>query len=197
MERIAPGLEASQGRPGYFPFRRAATLVQFGDLDLALIEIQEARRLGQGRPNDDFLFLEILRRANLTQALRQVEKFESDPSLDARVVAECIHVLATYADQLADVPFRTVANKILELANRFERAPDRDKVQASTLAIVQFNRGLVQLRLGQLEEAHRSLELASVSDPTIPELLQARNLTSYDEDARKVASQYYQRPVAA
>jgi len=70
-------------------------------------------------------------------------------------------------------------------------------VHASTLAIVQFNRGLVLLRLGQLHEAQRSLDLASISNPTIPELLRARGLTSYDEQAREIASQYYHRLVAA
>jgi Tfp pilus assembly protein PilF len=121
----------------------------------------------------------------------------SDPDLDARVLAECVHVLATSADQLADEPFQAMAARILELADRFERAPGRDRVHASTLAIVQFNRGLVQLRLGQLHEAQRSLEMARASDPTVPELHKARSLTSYDQQAREIASQYFDRPVAA
>ncbi len=196
FEQIAPPAVASQFRR-YFSFRRAATLLQLQRLDLALIEIQEARRLGQSHPNDDFLLLEILRRANLPRAIHTAETLASNRALDAKVLAGCVHVLATYAEQLADDSFPTVAKTILELAERFERAPGRDRVHASILALVQFNRGLVQLRMGQLDEARHSLDLASATDPTIPELIQARNLTSYDNQAREIASQYYHRPVAA
>ena len=197
FERMAPASIAGQIRPGFFSLRRAATLLQLQLLDMALVDIQEARRLGQSHPNVDFLFLEILRWANLPRAVQTVDVLISDPALDARVLAECVHVLATHADQLADEPFETVARKILELADRFEHAPGRDRVPASTLAIVQFSRGLVQLRLGQHQEAHRFLDLASASDPTIPDLLRARELTDYDEQAREIASNYYRRPVAA
>ena len=197
FERIAPPSVAGQSRPGYFSYRRAVVLLQLEQLDLALVEIQEARRLAQGHSNDDFLLLEILRKADLPRAIQTVDELVSDRAIEAKVLAECVHVLATHADQLADEPFRAVARRILELADRFERAPGRDRVQASTLAIVQFNRGLVLLRLGRLHEAQRSLELAGTSNPTIPELTRARNLTSYDEEAREIASAYYHRPVAA
>ena len=170
-------------------------LLQLEQLDLALVEIQEARRLEQGHPNDDFLLLEILRKVNLPGALQTVNEMASEPDLDAKVIAECVHVLATHADQLADEPFQLVARRILELADRFERTPGRDRVQASTLAIVQFNRGLVELRVGHPQEAQRSLDLTSTSNPTVPELLRARNLTTYDDQAREIASQYYHRPV--
>ena len=153
FERIVTPSVAGQFRPGYFSYRRAAVLLQLEQLDLALVEIEEARRLAQGHPNDDFLLLEILRKANLPKAVQTAHELASDPDLDARVLAECVHVLATSADQLADEPFQAMAARILELADRFERAPGRDRVHASTLAIVQFNRGLVQLRLGQLHEA--------------------------------------------
>ena len=138
-------------------------LLQLEQLDLALVEIQEARRLAQGHPNDDFLLLEILRKTNLPRAVQTAYEMASDPDLDARVLAECVHVLATSADQLADEPFQAIAARILDLADRFERAPGRDRVHASSLAIVQFNRGLVQLRLGQLHEAQRSLDMASAA----------------------------------
>ena len=107
-----------------------------------------------------------------------------------------MHLLATSADQLADEPFQAIARRILELADRFERAPGRDRVPASTLAIVQFNRGLACFAWA----ASRSTAFAgtgSASDPTIPELLRARGLTSYDQQAREIASQYYHRLVAA
>ena len=63
--------------------------------------------------------------------------------------------------------------------------------------MVQFNRGLVQLRLRQLDNARRSLDLASATDPTATELVQARNLTSFDEHAREIASQYSARTLTS
>ena len=120
FERIIPPAVAGQFRAGYFSFRRAAILLQLEQHDLALVEIQEARNLEPGHPHDDFLFLEILRKANLPRAIQSVDELASRPDLDARVVAECVHVLATHADQLADGPFQTIAPRILELADRFD-----------------------------------------------------------------------------
>ena len=197
LERLTPPAVQSRTPPGYFSFRRATTLIQLEEFDLALVEIQEARRLEPGRPNYDFLFLEILREANLPKAIQTVEEWAVNPALDAMVLAGCIHALGTYADELDDEPFQKVAEKILELSDRFDLAPGRERVRASILAMVQFNRGLVQLRLGQLDNARRSLDLASATDPTATELVQARNLTSFDEHARAIASQYNRRLIAA
>ena len=197
FERIAPPAVASQLRPGYFSFRRAVTLFQLQQLDLALIEIQEARRVVQGQPNDDFLLLEILRRASLPQAISKAEELAANPDLDAKVLAECIHVLATHADHLADHQFQAVAETILGLIERFERAPRRDRVRATVLALVQFNRGLILLRLGQIAEAQRSLALAHATNPTLPEIDEAKDWTSYNQRAREIAAQIYARPIAA
>ena len=197
FERIAPPAVASQSRPGYFSFRRAVTLFQLQQLELALIEIQEARRLVQGHPNDDFLLLEILRRANLPQAIHEAEELAANPDLDAKVLAECIHVLATHADHLADHQFQAAAETILGLVERFERAPGRDRVRATDLALVQFNRGLILLRLGQNAEAQRSLALAHATNPTVPEIDEAKDWTSYNQRAREIAAQMYARPIAA
>jgi hypothetical protein len=196
LERVAPPTVLSETPPGYFSFRRATMLIQLQEHDLALVEIQEARRLEPGRPNYDILFLEILREADLPKAIRTVEEWAQKPSLDAKVLAGCVHVMATHADQLADEPFQAIAQKILEFADRFDHAPGRDRVPASILAMVQFNQGLVQLRLGQLESARRSLDLAGATNPTIPELVQARNLTSFDDHAREIASHYNRRSIA-
>ncbi|MGO9597770.1 MAG: hypothetical protein ACLP7Q_07195 [Isosphaeraceae bacterium] len=196
-ERVAPPAVLSGTPSGYFSFRRATMLLQLQELDLALVEILEARRLEPGRPNHDFLFLEILREVNLPKAIRTVEEFALNPALDAKVLAGCIHVLATHADQLADEAFQVIAQKILEFADRFDHAPSRDRIPASILALVQFNRGLVQLRQERLEDARRWLDLASTTDPTAPELVQARNFTSFDEHAREIALQYNRRSIAA
>ena len=197
LERLTPPAVQSRTPPGYFSFRRATMLLQLQELDLALVEILEAQRLRPGHPNYDFLFLEILREANLPKAIQTVEEFALNPALDAKVLAGCVHVLATHADQPSDEPFQSVAQKILELSDRFDHAPGRDRVPASILAMVQFNRGLVLLRLGQLDNARRSLDLASATDPTATELVQARNLTTFDEHAREIASRYNRRPILA
>lgn len=197
LERVAPPFVLSGTPPGYFSFRRATMLIQLQELDLALVEIQEARRLEPGRPNYDFLFLEMLREASLPKAVQTVEDWAKKPSLDAKVLAGCVHVLATHADQLADEPFQVIAQRILEFADRFDLAPGRDRVPASILAMVQFNRGLVQLRRDQLEDARRWLDLASTTDPTAPELAQARAFTAFNEQVREVASQYNRRPMEA
>ncbi len=192
LERIAP---ATVARPGYFSFRRAVILLQLQQLELALIEIQEARRLVKGHPNNDFLVLEILRRANLPQAIREAEELAANADLDAKVLAECIHVLATHADHLADHEFQAAAQTILGLVERFERAPGRDRVRATDLALVQFNRGLILLRLGQIAEAQRSLALAHATNPTVPEIDEAKDWTSYNQRAREIAAQVYARPI--
>ncbi len=194
FERIAP---ATVVRPGYFSFRRAVMLFQLQQFELALIEIQEARRLVKGHPNYDFLLLEILRQANLPQAIREAEELAANPDLDAKVLAECIHVLATHADHLADPQFQVAAETILGLVERFERAPGRDRVRATDLALVQFNRGLILLRLGQIAEAQRSLALAHATNPTVPEIDEAKDWTSYNQRAREIAAQMYARPIAA
>ena len=124
-ERVTPPAVRSGTSPGYFSFRRATMLLQLQELDLALVEVLEARRLEPGRPNYDFLFLEVLRKANLPKAIQTVEELALNPALDAKVLAGCVHVLATHADQLADDPFQTIAQKILEFADRFDHARPR------------------------------------------------------------------------
>ena len=194
FERIAPPAVASQFRRGFFSFRRAGTLLLLGELELAALEIEEARRLEQGHPDDDRLFLEILRRADLPRATREAESLASELNLTAVVLAECIHVLATHADHLADDPFLPVARTILGLIERFERAPGRDRVRATDLALVQFNRGLILLRLGQIAEAQCSLAMAHATNPTLPEIDEAKDWTSYNQRAREIAAQIYARP---
>jgi len=48
FEILAPPEATSVVRPGYFPFRRAETLLLLGKPELARMEIEEARRLGPG-----------------------------------------------------------------------------------------------------------------------------------------------------
>ena len=121
-ESIAPSDALRQGRPGCFSFRRAATLLLLGQLPLAQVEIDEARRLDPGNANDDTLYLEILRRSDLPRVVREAHAMIADSNLAAGLLAECIHVLATHADMLEDGPFQAAADEILRLVHQFDLA---------------------------------------------------------------------------
>ena len=109
----------------------------------------------------------------------------------------CINVLATYADNLPDEQFRPMADRILEWADRFDRAPGREQVLALTLALIQFNRGMILLRLGRTGAAREALNLARSVDPIVSEIEEATRLTSYDQHARELAARVRARPSAA
>jgi hypothetical protein len=153
LEEFSVPEARSTVRPGYFSFRRAGTLLLLGKPELALIEIEEARRVDPGRPHDDSLFLQILRRIDLDRATREAETFAGGPNTSAIVLGECVNVLSTHADDLPDDQFEPVGRCMLDWSDRFEQAPGRERVPASTLALLQFNRGMALLRLGQVEAA--------------------------------------------
>ena len=153
-------------RPGYFSSRRAGTLLLLGKPELALIEIEEARRVDPGRPNDDSLFLQILRRTDLDRAMREADKFAEDPNASAVVLGECVNVLSTHADELPDDQFEPVGRRMLDWSDRFRTGTRARRVPASTLALLQFNRGMALLRLGRVEAAREALRLARA--PSIP-----------------------------
>jgi tetratricopeptide (TPR) repeat protein len=187
----------SARRPGYFAFRRAGTLLLLGKPELALIEIEEARRIDPGQPNDDHLFLEVLRRIDLLRARREAEALAASTQVPAVVLAECINVLATHADDLPEDQFRPVAERILVWADRFDQAAGREQVPALTLALIQFNRGMALLRLGRTEDARDALNLACSVDPFLSEVEEAARITAYDQHARDLAARVRARAIAA
>jgi hypothetical protein len=196
-EMLAPPEGRTDLAPGYFSSRRAETLLLLGRPELALTEIDEARRLGSEDPDDDRLFLEILRRIDLPRAQREAEALASIPDASANVLAECINVLADHADSLPDDQFGPVAERILAWVDRFDRAPGREHVLALTLALLQFNRGMILLRLGRGEAARDALRLAWAVDPVFSEIEEATRLTVYDQSARDLAARVRSRAVAA
>jgi hypothetical protein len=196
-EMVVPPEVKTDLPPGYFESLRAATLYLLGKPELALTEIEETRRLGSSDPDDDRLFLEILRRIALPRALSEAEALAARPDASAGVLAECINVLATHADDLPDDQLKLVPDRILEWADRFDRAPGREQIPASTLALVQFNRGMILLRLGRTEAARDALNLARSVDPILSEIVGATRLTVYDQHARELAARVRARPSAA
>jgi hypothetical protein len=197
FEVLAPPAAASAVRPGYFAFRRAGTLLCLGKPELALLEIEESRRINPGNPNDDRLYLEILRRVDLTRARLEAETLAAKPGISAGVLAECVNVLATHADDLPEDQFPPVARRILEWVDRFQGAPGREGVRAFPHAQLLFNQGVTLLRLGRIAEARRTLDLARATDPVLPEIEEASRLTSYDQRAREIATRVRSRQIAA
>ncbi len=196
-EVIAPKELQNTLPPGYFSSRRAETLYLLGKPELALTEIEEARRLGSSDSDDLRLFLDILRRIDLPRAKREADALAARLDVPAGVLAECVNILATYADELTDDQFGPVADRILAWADRFDRAPGRERVMALSLALFQFNRGLVLLRLGRAEDARDALDLARAVDPIFSEIREAMRLTAYDQSARDLAARVRARPIAA
>ena len=197
IEVIAPREVQAGSRPGYLPYRRAASLALIGKPELALREIQEARALDPGHPNNNRLFLQILRRIDLARAGREAEALASDPEVSASLLAECVNVIATQADEVPDAEFEPIGRRILDWSERFEHATGRERVSASTLALLQFNRGMALLRLGRDEAAREALGLARAVDPIFSGIDEAVGLTRYDQHARDVAARVRSRPTAA
>ncbi len=197
LEIVAPPDVKAAFAPGFFSSRRAETLALLRKDELALMEIEDARLLNPDNPDNVHSFLEILRRIDLPRARLEAEALAPRVDIPAGILAQCVNVLATYADNLPDDQFGPVAEKILTWAGRFERAPDRERVIALTFALFQFNRGVVLLRLGQAEAAREALKLASAVDPVFPEIDEATRLTVYDQRARELAARVRARPTAA
>jgi hypothetical protein len=196
FETFAPPAAKAAVRPGYFPSQRADSLLVLGKPELALLEIEEARR-AEPNPDNDHLFLEILRRVDLTRAVREAEALAATSHTCADVLAECINVLATHADNLPDDQFEPVGRRILDWSEQFERVPGRERVRASTLAQLLFNKGLTLLRLGDVTSAKRVIAVGLAVDPILSEIDEATRLTVYDQRARDLAARIRARPTAA
>lgn len=195
-ESIAPSDAEPSFRVGYFECRRAATLLSLGKPELALVEIEEARRINPGQAIGDCLFLRILRVTDLPRAVREAEVLAAKPDLSANVLAHCICILGTLADTVPDHEFTPLSLRIIAWVERFRNAPSDQSVKPSK-AMVQFDYGLVLLRLGRHAEARQVfVELASEINPA-PEFIEAARLTTYDDDARRLAAQFRSRPSAA
>ena len=136
-------------------------------------------------------------RTDLEKAVEEAERLANKPSVAAEVLAGCINVLAARADQLPEEEFHAIAPQVLDWFLRFEQSPGRERIRASVLAQVHFNRGLILLRLGQADQALHELELAHAIDPVLPEIEEATRLHIYDQHARDLATRVRSRSIAA
>lgn len=196
LEVIAP--PSTLSFPNTLTLRKASALYAMGHPGLALMEIEEARRGGVALSARFLpLYLEILRIADLPRAIREAETNLDGGAAPAMLLAACIKIWATQMIDQSGGQFEAVARLLLDAAERFEFAPGREEVHASSLAHVYFHQGLAQLRLGARDEARRSFKLAYLIDPADPALVEARELDSFGPRAREIASRVRFSPFAA
>jgi tetratricopeptide (TPR) repeat protein len=196
LDLIAPSYVQDVLPMGEFPARRAGSLFRLGRLELALLEIEEARNKGIAMPSGDRLYLHLLGRLNLPRAIREAESLASAPGVSAIVLGECVNILAIHADGLPDAQFPTVGQRILDWCVLFDQAQGREDVLALTLAQLQFNRGLILLRLGDFEAARQALAMAHTTDPNIPEVGVTTRLDAADPLIRELAVRVRSRSAA-
>jgi tetratricopeptide (TPR) repeat protein len=193
--------EASQGT---FPFRRALALRQMGKLGLALLEMEDARRIRPDDPWFIFVHLDLLRFEDLPTAVLEAEAIAESPNVSSLVLSACINILAVHAEQVAYDQFEPIAQRVLAWCERLDQAPDRDEAGPSLEALSYFNRGLILLRAGRISRARQAFERARQIYPEGPLLDEVTGLQTYDRHAREVAQrvrmiaeQLRPRPVAA
>jgi hypothetical protein len=184
--------------PNDLTLRRAGALYMMRRPELALIEIEDARRGGVDL-FDRFLplYLDILRKTDLVRAREEVDALAETRPAPAMLLASCIAVLASVMAKREGERIEPIAERILDLGGRFEAAPGREQVPASTLARVLFHRGFAEMGLGRVEDAHRSLELAYLIDPAVPAFRDARGLDTLGPPAWLIAEQVMEEPIAA
>jgi tetratricopeptide (TPR) repeat protein len=195
FEQVAPPEIRAVTPPGYLALRRAGALHSLGQHELALLEVEEARQARPDDPDAGFFYFELLLRVAPERAAREAEDQAEAADVPAPVLAACINIWSTAAEQVPDGKFEPIGLRILEWADRFESAPGRDQVRASVLAQVQFNRGLILLRLGRTGEAHRALERAHAMNPEVDEIDEAQHLDAFDDRARGIAARLRARPL--
>jgi len=183
--------------PGFFDFRRAGALLELGRIELALLAIEEAVRAQPAKDAYVYFYLELLKRTDLDRALVEARHRVLDSQSSATVIAACINILATYAERLTGNERTSVCTQVLEWSRKFEEAPARDRVLASTLSQVDLIVGLTLLQLGRVDEARSRFHAAHSADPQDSTTTDALALAAYDDQARAIASRIRERRPAA
>jgi tetratricopeptide (TPR) repeat protein len=186
IEYVAPSSFGDAER-AYIRFRRALALRNMGKLSLALVEMEDARDARPGDPAVIFVYLDLLRLEDLPSAVAEAEAIADTPGVPALVLAACINILASDAEQMPDDQFESRAERVLALCLRFDDAPDLDQAGPSLKALSYFNRGFMHLRAGRIPEARHAFEGARQIYPVCQMLDQLARLQTYDDHAREVA----------
>ena len=195
FEQIAPPAMKTIVPPGYLALRRAGALYFLGQYGMALHEVEVALRERPNDPDFVYFYLELMLREDPDKAANRASTEAEKPDVTAPALAACIDIFAAASEQVPDQAFTPVGHQILEWADRFEAAPGRDRVRASVLASVQFNRGLILLRLGQIHEAQATLRLAHATDPKEQIFDEASRLDAFDDRARRITARFRERPL--
>jgi tetratricopeptide (TPR) repeat protein len=203
LEHVAPP-QIRDASPGILAFRRALGLHQMGKLGLALLEMEDARRIKPDDPWFLFVHLDLLRLVDLPSAVAEAQRVVESPSVPALVLSACINILATQAEQAADAEFPPIADRVLAWCQRLDQAADLNQAGPSLVALSYFNRGLVLLRAGRITQARQAYELAQQIYPVGPMLYEVKGIQTYDRHVRELArrvrmlaEQLPTRPVAA
>jgi hypothetical protein len=196
LEAVVPG--STLAFPNELTLRRAGALYMMRRPELALLEIEDARR-GGVEPHEQFLplYLDILRRTDLRRARGEVEARPEPREAHAMLLASYIAVFASIMESPDGDPREPIAMHILDLADRFESAPGREQVPASILARVWFHRGFAQMCLGRVDDAHRALESAYLIDPLDAAIRDAQHLVGLGPPAWSIAARVGEKPFAA
>ena len=188
-------------RPGYRAARRGAALLEMGKPELALVETEFARSRQPGYPLADLLHLEALRRVSPERAVANARRMIEDEGVSATVLAAAINIISQSLEGVRDELVITDVNKeLLEFCDRFDKAPGREDIQASTLSLVHFNRGMALLQMGRLSEARAALSLAHAIEPLDDAIPQAIRLTERDpqiHELRELAARVRAKPRSA
>jgi hypothetical protein len=134
-----------------------------------------------------FLQLDLLRLEDLPAAVSMAEEIAESQTVPALVLAACLNVLGTHAEQVSNDEFGSTAERVFDLSQRIEEAPDRGQLTPSLLALCHFNRGVVLLRAGEISKARREFERANELYPEGRILASPAALQTYDLHTREVA----------
>jgi tetratricopeptide (TPR) repeat protein len=186
LEHAAP-LSFEEVPRAFLPFRRALALRNMSKLGLALLEMRDARVSMPDHPEAVFVYLDLLRLEDFSSAVAEAETITGSPEVPALVLSACINILATRAEQMPNGQFESIAEHVLALCRRFDKAPDLDQAGPSLVAMSFFNRGIVHLRAGRISQARQAFERAQQIYPVGPMLDQLTRLQTYDHHAREVA----------
>lgn len=197
VEMKAPAEFRAMSPPGWFAGKRAVALAMMGQTGLALAEAEESLREDPESPQIQPLYLELLRVTDLPEAIREAEARASQERAGATVLAACIDILATDADDRPDAEMDAIMDRLRDWLERFEDAPGRDAVPASTLARVYFEVGQLALRQGDRERARNFLQLAALANPKDSAIVQAAGLVTFDQAAKQLVQAIHARLSAA
>jgi tetratricopeptide (TPR) repeat protein len=194
LEVTDPALEDDSSLRDTLTARRVGALLLMQEPGLALVEVKRDLKAAPDNPDTLYVYLETLKLVDLDRAAREANDLAEASKVSPLVLAACIDILSAVANRLSDRDFQSVGPRIIDWVNRFEATFDLQQIIPSIRAGVLFNLGLAFLRLGRVEQARDMLGLAHAIDPSDPAIDAAARLEVYDDRARMIAAEFWERP---